>query len=560
VKKSDSSASCESAVVGSQSVNFYSRYIAPTTGTKALLLSTDGGDYSLVPGTPGGPVSKALVSMSFNAQGEASMAVQYSDAGEVELNAELTIGPKTLSGSDSFVAYPAGLSLAADNGLMPPEALNNTDVSGGAVWAAARPFTVRVSGQCANGDVTPNYQPLNAELGVALRTPTNSEGGASGGLTVTAGGLSVNDSLGWLNISADFSGGIFKDEDARYSEVGAIDLYARDANYYGHDLVQVTTPVGRFIPGYFEVVANAPKWDTHCSPGTFSYMDEEIKYEAVPEITVSAFNAAGEPVKNYGKDLWKLSEKRSGRSYTDVSSTVSATLERSIDLLADTWGDSEKNYDGEATNTLGGDSILYRRSALEAPFEGLVDLSFTAADFTDADDACYRIDSDNDGDLLEEACSAFSIESISAKELRFGRLNLVNAYGPETESLPLPWLAEYYDGTNFITNTDDSCSAWLATEVEYLDSKGELIDLGQTVASYAHSGTDFRVSNGDAGVTMSAPGAGNTGVVNVSVDLTAAPYFRFDWDGDGSFEEEPSANIVFGQFRSNDKVIFQRQW
>ncbi|MGY8873202.1 MAG: DUF6701 domain-containing protein, partial [Pseudomonadales bacterium] len=459
VKKSDSSASCESAVVGSQSVNFYSRYIAPTTGTKALLLSTDGGDYSLVPSTPGGPVSKALVSMSFNAQGEASMAVQYSDAGEVQLNAELAIGPKTLSGSGSFVAYPAGLSLAADNGLVSPEVLNNAAVSGGAVWAAARPFTVRVSGQCANGDVTPNYQPSAAEIGSALRTPTQSGGGASGVLTVTTGSVAVADSIGWLDVSAGFSSGVFKDDAARYSEVGVIDLYARDANYYGHDLVQVTTPVGRFIPGYFEVVANAPKWDTHCSPGTFSYMDEEIKYEAVPEITVSAFNAAGEPVKNYGKDLWKLSEKRSGRSYTDVSSTVSATLERSIDLLADTWGDSEKNYDGEATNTLGGDSILYRRSALEAPFEGLVDLSFTAADFTDADDACYRIDSDNDGDLLEEACSAFSIESISAKELRFGRLNLVNAYGPETESLPLPWLAEYYDGTNFITNTDDSCSA-----------------------------------------------------------------------------------------------------
>ncbi|WP_028471375.1 DUF6701 domain-containing protein [Neptunomonas japonica] len=559
VKKSDSSASCESAVAGDQNVNFYSRYVAPATGTKSVLLSTEGGgDYSLASTAPGTPVS-----MSFNAQGEAEMTVQYSDAGEVELNAELTVDGKTLYGADTFVAYPAGLSLVADNGLASPETLNNTGVSGGAVWSAARPFTVRVSGQCANGDVTPNYQPSNTELGSALRIPTLSEGGSSGVMTVTAGSLSVNDSLGWLNISADFSDGVFKDEDARYSEVGVINLYARDTNYYGHSLGQASTPVGRFIPGYFKVVANTPEWDTHCSSGTFSYMNEEVDYAAAPEVAVSAFNAAGGAIKNYGKDLWKLSEKRSGRSYADVSMAVSAALVEDIDLSADTWSGSEDDYDGEATNTLGGDSILYDRVALEAPFEGLVDLSFTVADFTDADGACYRIDSDGDGDLLEEVCSGFSIENISAKEMRLGRLNVVDAYGPETESLAFPWLAEYYDGANFITNTDDSCSAWLESDVTYADVEGSLIASGLTAPSYAFAATPvttFRVDKGDAGAMMSAPGAGNTGVVNVSVDLAAAPYFKFDWDGDGSFEEEPSANIVFGQFRSNDKVIFQRQW
>lgn len=569
VKKSDSSASCESAVAGNQSVNFYSRYMAPTAGTKTVLLSTAGSAYSLATSASGTPVS-----MNFNAQGEAEMTVQYSDAGEVELNAELTIGAKALNGSDSFIAYPSRLlPMAEFVDVGPPRAatlLNNGNVSGGAVWAAARPFTLRVSGQCANGDVTPNYQPSNAELGISLNTPTAVEGGAGGALSVSLGGSIANlvasdldaaDQVqSWIGISSGFSTGVFEDVAARYSEVGIIDLYARDTNYYGHDLGLATTPVGRFIPGYFKVVANTPEWDTHCSSDIFSYMGEEIRYKEAPEVTVSAFNVAGQAVKNYGKDLWKLSERQSGRSYADVSMAVSTTLVEDVDLSAGTWGDSEKNYDGEATNTLSGDSILFDRVALEAPFEGLVDLFFTAADFTDADDVCYRIDSDSDGDLLEEVCSGFSIENISAKELRFGRLNVVNAYGPETEALPLPWLAEYYDGANFITNSDDSCSAWLTSSVTYTDADGSLISSGLTVPSYAFLATDFRVDKGDAGVVMSAPGASNTGSVNVSVNLTEAPYFKFDWDGDGRFEEEPSAHIVFGQFRSNDKVIFQRQW
>ena len=553
VKKSDNSLSCASAVAGNQTVNFYSQYLAPSSGSQALTLNAGGTDYPLSTVAPG-----TAVPMVFNSQGEANMTVSYPDAGRVGLSAELTVGQKTLLGSDSFVVYPAQLSIMAETSA--GVALENSSVTGGAVWAAARPFALKVSGQCSTGTITSNYQPSNAELGASLLTPTQVAGGASGTLTVSSGSLVANDTVGWLNISTGFSHGVFEDLSVRYSEVGIINLYARDLDFYGHSINQTVTPIGRFIPWSFSVTANSPEWGTHCPSGGFSYLDEKLEFLTAPELTISGLNAVGGRVYNYGGPLWKLDAKRAQRFYTDQSASVSVTLMSLVDSSVDTWGGTETDYDGVAINSLANDTITYMRNALEAPFAGLTDLTFTIADLSDPEGVCYRIDSDADGNWLEEVCRDFTISDIPANELRFGRLKLTDAYGPETEPLSVPWETEYFDGTNFILNTDDSCSAWLVSEATYFDKEGVLIASGATAPAYPHVATDFRVEAGDAGVIMSAPGAGNTGVVGINLDLTKLPYFFFDWDGDGNFDDSPTANVVFGQYRSNDRVIFQRQW
>ena len=63
---------------------------------------------------------------------------------------------------------------------------------------------------------------------------------------------------------------------------------------------------------------------------------------------------------------------------------------------------------------------------------------------------------------------------------------------------------------------------------------------------------------GDAGLQMSAPGEGKSGTVGLRVDLSRLPYLRYDWNGLGGFDDDPSADIYFGKYRSHDKVIFQR--
>lgn len=209
---------------------------------------------------------------------------------------------------------------------------------------------------------------------------------------------------------------------------------------------------------------------------------------------------------------------------------------------------------------------MYQKVTPEAPFNVLTDLMLSAADLTDADGgdtvgACYRIDSDNDGDWLEEqVCRSFTLADVVGPQMRFGRLALTGAYGPETAPLPVPWQVEYYDGSDFILNADDSCTQWQSAQLVWADKEGRLIADGLTAPGFGFPATDFRVDAGDAGLIMSAPGAGNQGVIALNVDLSGQSYLQHDWDGDGLFDDDPAADIVFGQYRSHDKVIFQRQW
>jgi MSHA biogenesis protein MshQ len=51
---------------------------------------------------------------------------------------------------------------------------------------------------------------------------------------------------------------------------------------------------------------------------------------------------------------------------------------------------------------------------------------------------------------------------------------------------------------------------------------------------------------------ISAPGAGNTGSVDLTYDAPAWP--EFDWNGSGA--EDPTGTASFGHYRGHDKVIY----
>ena len=66
---------------------------------------------------------------------------------------------------------------------------------------------------------------------------------------------------------------------------------------------------------------------------------------------------------------------------------------------------------------------------------------------------------------------------------------------------------------------------------------------------------------GDAGLSFSAPGAGNTGHVDLSHDLRTegVPWLLFDWDSDGSNDDDPTARVTFGVFKGHDAMIYSRE-
>jgi MSHA biogenesis protein MshQ len=62
----------------------------------------------------------------------------------------------------------------------------------------------------------------------------------------------------------------------------------------------------------------------------------------------------------------------------------------------------------------------------------------------------------------------------------------------------------------------------------------------------------------DSPLETSAPGENNSGTVNITLNLSAAglSYLRFEWDdADADYNEDPTGQIEFGQYRMHDRII-----
>ena len=548
VKKSDSSASCAAAISGTQQVSFSSQYSMPSSGSAPVLISALGVEYSVSEGV------NTPVTLSFDANGEAEFSAAYADAGQLSLAVSLQTSVNTLIGGDQWVTYPAQLQVAAsdtDGG-----GLHNADLSSGAVWQAARPFNLSIIAQCADGTPTPNYQPSSAMLSAQLESPLMAEGAVSGVLALASGSIDVEDVSSDLDVSSVFSSGTAAFS-ATYDEVGVLSVAARDDDYFGHQIPTQSVYVGRFVPAFLAVSANTPEMSAYCPSGGFNYLDDWLSFQVAPEFTVQPRSYTGAITYNYGADLWRLSDSVSERTFEDQSTAVNASLESVLGSGGD-WQETQADFSGEAVLALLDDQVRYVKGATEVPFAGSFDIVLSAADLTDADLVCYKQDSDGDNDWLEESCQGFRLGAVNALSMRYGRLWLENAYGPETESLAVPWLVQYFDGQQFVVNELDSCSAWLESEVVLSDVEGTLIADDKSSFTYGYAGSDFRVEAGDADIKMSAPGESFSGTINMQIDMTRFPFLLWDRDGDGVLDA-PEADITFGQYRSHDRVIFQRQ-
>lgn len=161
-----------------------------------------------------------------------------------------------------------------------------------------------------------------------------------------------------------------------------------------------------------------------------------------------------------------------------------------------------------------------------------------------------------------------------ATRIRYGRLRLPNAFGPETAPLLMALRAEYYNGTGFVTNTLDNCTSLPLNTRIFLTNPATAggaeqpavsgspptatlmtIGTGNTSATMANA----PFAGGDAGLSFTAPGAGNVGFVDIRVDVSAYPWLQIDWDNNGILDPNLNARANFGIYRGNDRIINWRE-
>ncbi|WP_423897061.1 DUF6701 domain-containing protein [Candidatus Pelagadaptatus aseana] len=509
-------------------------------------LINNGNNYTVAT-NDGAPGYTNDLDILFGVDSKAAFTLNYPDVGLIQLHARHDIllengsdsGVDILGSSDSFVVRPADLVITSIPGNLGTEAI------GTGFQAAGTDFTVQVEARNALGNRTPNFgrevSPESVSLTFdSLSYPSPGDNGSLFGGTFT---LTTTD-------------GLLEATDVNWSEVGTFTAYPviADGNYLGAGDVTGATSgnIGRFYPDYFSLDTSA-LGDT-C--GSFSYLSQpgmDVSF------TITANRFGGGQVNNYYNDTAPGFAVATVEQVAEQNNN-GADLSARLSVSPANWVNGQ--YIVNDTSAL-----LVRDAGLEAPLDGLsLGLKITdTLDSRDFDSLDMNAATSGDCTLVPD-CDARALSG--TLNLRFGRLFTKDVHGPESSPLPLILRAEYWNGSGWQLNSDDSCSSFPRANIDFagtaIVNDSDLpvgVGSGTATGSFLNlSATVMTLVAGDAGLVFSAPGSGNTGSFPVAVDTSSMPWFQFDWDQDGSHDDDlPDATVSFGSYRGHDRVIYWQE-
>lgn len=523
---------------GGKSLKFWFDFLDPATGTRAVTI-----DGAPIPAAEAAAAAQAVVFSN----GQAAVTAKYKDVGLIRIRMKDDTVTEPAGGirgaTNPFVVKPASFVVTS---VERPDGSPNpgTAIPTGPVFVAAgTPFRATVEVRDAEGDLTPNYGREATPEGLRLEAATlvAPAGGRNG--TANDGAIANGTAFAVTATPGRFLGTTFS-----WDEVGAITLRARvaDGDYLGAGDVTgtVSGTVGRFVPDHFDVALNAPQLGTVCPSGGFTYWGELFDYTATnePRATVTARNAGGTTTANYAGSWFRLTATSlTGLAYASATGTLSVAAPN-LPTVTDLGG----GLGSILFDT--GPPLSFVRGAPGAPFDAEIAL---ALDVVDLDGVLHPSNPVRFGDASPGNGMAWS----AGKSIRWGRLVVGNAHGSELVTLPVPLRAEWFDGTSFLTHLADACTSLPLPPLQLTPVPGSLV----TTPSLAH---DPLVA-GDAGLSLSPPGVGNTGYVDLLYDLSPAgadrPWLRYDWDGDGSHDDDPTGRATFGIYAGEDALIHRRE-
>lgn len=557
VKKSDVTQQCVPSFQSqTKTLNFWSSYQTPSAPISPEAVTINNTAIGTSSASP------TAVNLVFDTNGQASIAVNYPDAGKLQLDAKYVGSGNeqdlVMIGSDQFVSVPAGLCVKpVDASASCPSA----NMSCNAYRKAGQSFSMTVQAMAweKDGDTdfctanlpTPNFIDTQMKLTSKVVAPSIASGGHDGVLGVA----SYSHSAQATNLNTISNQTI--------SEVGVFRIAAlATPNYLGtasslNIPIGYSANIGRFVPDRFFVsnVSVIP------ACGGFSYMDQLFPMS----MKLSALNIAGDITKNYFPPFSLATAKLVGENNNngvDLQSRLSA-----LPIKAESWSQGEATVDGTylanfsrvtpnvATN-------LYQ----DGPFE-LLDIGVQLMDNDPHPNSIYSYVASPDMDAASTGtCTNCNAKKISTQILRHGRVVMDNTYGPETEILRMPTRAEYWNGSSWVLNTNDSCT----TAVYGLGSQVDNAGLGYNFDPDLVVGQSVTRSGGTATFqagqfellwqAVTSTGAPYRGQVTAPLDVP--PWLEWYWNWNGvspSVLTEPRASAYFGRYRGHDRIIYWRE-
>lgn len=535
---------------GPMDINFWVDYVNPGTGS---VLPTLGG--TAIAASEGGSVSQSVSFVS----GQAQVPVKYKDVGDIQINLkDATDEPlNVIRGStNNFVVKPSTLAITQITRLDLSANPAAADADGDVFVKAGEAFVVNLEVRDAEGDRTPNFGNESSAEGVrvdhVLVAPVGGDNGTlanQSAFTATApAGTFVNSTLSW-------------------SEVGILGLtpHIDDGDYLGAgDVVGgASGNVGRFYPDRF-VASNGIVTES-CSGG-FTYMGDNFD----ADYRLTAVNVAGDKTLNYRDDFIKLNATLGSRDFGAIDGSGPQLLSSRLVEVATIydWASGAGGPADYGVGDLSSNLVLAKALVVDGPLQASIGVLATDEDGVTFGGASLDLDVDDD--------TVNDHYLIGVSEQRFGRLAVNNAYGPEMLALAVPMQAEYYNGSKFVINNDDTCTSLIAGQFDLAVIDDDLLPddsndpaIGVITSIGVDAGTtDGTIGNspflgGLAGFEFSAPGLGNSSKIEINIDLDLVtnplPWLKFDWKEDGGDDNPPLIEAVFGSYRGNDRVIYWRE-
>ena len=540
--------------------------------------------------------SVTTIPVWFEGTGIADFKLNYPEAGLVSLNASYNNGGAI--GTDSFVSFPYELSsyVSVDGNTSVGSCEAPLTCNG--FVAAGEAFTYNIqaltwSDQNSIPSIIKNYRTdvsekvsLTANVkypsGNANHTPTVSLSETEYEHVLTANGnMEVSQTV---------------------DEVGVFELVATPPTEYLGSYSFVIQPavldnVGRFFPAYLKMIKVSSQWKYMADHDGFAYMSQPIGHQ----LEVQAQSMSGSPTYNYGlfddgliSDLSYLARTSSD----DMSNRVLA----GVNWNGGHWGDksdwilsnegvvdtsklalsfSDFSFEKIVTN------INPYTSTPDGPFN-LNNSEFGLEITTKVDDVQFKVE-DFDGSISFNDEALFDVQP----DFRYGRMTLDDIGGNSGTILTIPLRAEFWNGSEFVLNTDDSYedeNNKRSSSFNGVNYCKQVIwhSEGKTITSAMLSG-DGNVKNGEEEVTASQNTPSGEDVVREQVRLwlrmgvskpikrfeeneiscspahEQQPWLQYNWRGktcgvvrdEQCGDEDPSTVVTFGIYRGNDRVIYR---
>ncbi|MBS1170051.1 MAG: hypothetical protein H6R01_969 [Burkholderiaceae bacterium] len=480
------------------------------------------------------------------------------------LAAIISDGTVTACSTDSFAVRPSGMTATTS--------ANNTGTNGTPKFKAGTDaFSITVTANAGNYTGTPKINDADGVL--SALAPATVAGKVSNVFPAAVNSVSTGSDFRYSEVgNFKLPGyaptgegdvrlrGIYDDD---WTVVDGIstknDCIARSfsnvkdaSGKYGCSFGTVSdTTFGRFIPDHFTLLDGStvtPACGT--APNAFSYMGQTF---GKLSFSIEARNGGNGITKNYADTL-----------ATGVVSMVAENNNAGADLGARLDSIPAASWVAGAY-TVNTDKATFSRAA--AP-DGAYDALQIGVKVTDPDGPLL------DGRTMnaETTAACEATNTCDSKQIgettrvRFGRLRLTNAYGSERLNLPIPMRAEYFNGTTFVTNTLDNCTAVAAENVAMPAYKGGVTGSNMTVAKNATAGGTFASGVGRLVLSPPNPKATTKGSVDVCVDLGAdtpvtparcvaatplnLPWLKGRWTG-GGYDDDPISRATFGVYKNS---------